>query len=57
MIEFKILSENCYHMDEIGSLIGIIQEGYIIIDIITQIKYELEIGCQEWVTLIECICA
>ena len=55
VIEFKILPENCYNMDEMGSSIGIIQGGYIIIDTTVQIKYELEIGCQEWVTCIECI--
>jgi hypothetical protein len=44
-------------MDETGSSIGTIQEGHVIIDTTAQIKYALEIGRQEWVTCIECICA
>lgn len=54
--EFKISPENCYNMDETGSSIGTIQRGHVIIDTTTQNKYELEIGRQEWVTCIECIC-
>ena len=54
--EFKILPENCYNIDETGSSIGTIQGGHIVIDTTAQTKYELEIGRQEWVTCIECIC-
>ena len=38
-----------------GSSIGTIQGGHIVIDTTAQTKYELEIGRQEWVTCIECI--
>ena len=54
--EFKISPENCYNMDEMGSSIGMIQGGHIIIDTTMQSKRELEIGRQEWVTCIECVC-
>jgi DDE superfamily endonuclease len=43
-------------MDETGSSIGTIQGGHIVIDTTMQSKRELEIGRQEWVTCIECVC-
>ena len=54
--ELKISPENCYNMDETGSSIGTIQGGHIVIDTTMQSKHELEIGRQEWVTCIECVC-
>ena len=40
-------------MDETDSSIDTIQGGHTIIDTLAQIKYELEIEHQEWVTSIE----
>lgn len=54
--EFKISPENCYNMDETGSSIGTIQGRHVVVDTTAENKYELEIGRQEWVTCIECIC-
>lgn len=54
--EFNISPENCYNIDETGSSIGTLQKGHVIVDTTIQSKYELEIGRQEWVTCIECIC-
>ena len=56
--EYKILPENMYNLDETGSSMGTIEEGYIVVDKESQMKrYKAEPGRQEWITVLECICA
>jgi len=44
-------------MDESGFNVGVIQVGRRVIDSTCNINYRKEPGRQEWVTVVECICA
>lgn len=54
--EFKILEKNIYNMDESGFSIGTMESIWIIIDTTFCTKYQVYPGCQEWVSMVECIC-
>ena len=55
--EHNIKPENIYNMDETGFAIGVIQAGRVIIDSRIRSQFQAQPGRQEWVTIIECICA
>ena len=55
--DYKIDLENVYNMDESGFNVGVIQIGRRVIDSTCNINYRKEPGRQEWVTVLECICA
>ena len=44
-------------MDESGTAIGIVQATHAIVDITVGSRFQGEPGRQEWVTVVECICA
>jgi frataxin-like iron-binding protein CyaY len=48
---------NVYNMDESGFSIGTINATHIIINKQLRMKYQAQPGRQEWVSVIECICA
>ncbi len=53
-----ILLGNIYNMDETGFLIGILARAQVIIDASTcTTPYRTHPGRQEWVSVLECICA
>ena len=55
--EFKIKDANIYNMDETGSALGTVNATRVIIDKSVGSEYQKEPGRQEWITVIECICA
>ena len=55
--ENQIATENIYSMDETGFSIGSIQGAYVVVNKDLQTKYQVQPGRQEWVTVLECICA
>jgi hypothetical protein len=56
--EFNILPENIYNMDESGFAIGTVERSVTIINAHIRIQLQkANPGRQEWVTLVECICA
>ena len=55
--EKNIDIRNVYNMDESGFSIGSINATHIIINKQLRIKYQAQPGRQEWVSVIECICA
>ena len=55
--EFKFEKHNVYNMDETGFGIGTSQCNRVIIDSSLQTRYKAEPGRQEWVSILECICA
>jgi len=55
--ENQIVTENIYNMDETGFSIGSIQGAYVVVNKDLQTKYQVQPGRQEWVTVLECICA
>ena len=57
MKDSDVLFENVYNMDESGFSIGTIKAGRIIIDARLKSRFQAEPGRQEWVSVIECICA
>ena len=52
-----VLLENVYNMDESGFSIGTIKAGHVIIDSKAPNQFQAQPGRQEWVTVVECICA
>ena len=52
-----VLLENVYNMDESGFSIGTIKAGRVIIDSKAPNQFQAQPGRQEWVTVVECICA
>jgi len=44
-------------MDETGFSIGSIQGAYVVVNKDLQTKYQVQPDRQEWVTVLECICA
>jgi len=57
LVEFNIKPENIYNMDESGFAIGEKEAGKVIINAHIRQKFQAKPGCQEWVTVVECICA
>jgi hypothetical protein len=55
--EHKITQENTYNMDESGFSIGTMESTRIILDSTFRTKHQAHPGRQEWVSMIECICA
>jgi len=55
--KFKIKDENIYNMDETGSALGTVNATRVIVDKSVGSEYQKEPGRQEWITVIECICA
>ena len=43
-------------MDETGFGIGTSQSSHVVVDTTLKTRYKLEPGCQEWVSVVECIC-
>lgn len=56
-IDPEVLHENVYNMDESGFSIGTIKAGRVIINASIRSKLQAQPGRQEWVTVVECICA
>src|SRR5271169_6566375 len=56
-MENKIEPKNVYNMDESGFSIGKINATRVIIDKRLRTKYQAQPGRQEWVSVVECICA
>jgi len=67
MEEHQIKMENIYNMDEtgigwfynadIGFRVSTSQASFIVVNSCLRQKYQAEPGCQEWVAVVECICA
>jgi hypothetical protein len=55
--ELGILEKDTYNMDEHGNLIGTMESTRIIVDSTCRTKHQAQPGRQEWVSIIECICA
>jgi hypothetical protein len=55
--EHGIKQENTYNMDESGFSIGTMESTRIIIDSTLRTKHQAHPGRQEWVSMVECICA
>ena len=55
--ECKITQENTYNMDESGFSIGTMESTGIILDGTLHTKHHAHPGRQEWVSMVECICA
>jgi hypothetical protein len=55
--EQGILEQDMYNMDEHGNSIGTMEPSRIIIDSTCRTKYQVHPGRQEWISIIECICA
>jgi len=52
-----VLLENVYNMDKSGFSIGTIKAGHVIVDSKVPNQFQAQPGRQEWVTVVECICA
>lgn len=57
IVDYKILPENKYNMDESGYAIGEIEATKCIINANIRQQFQSKPGRQEWVTSVECICA
>jgi hypothetical protein len=57
LAEFNIKPENIYNMDESGFAIGEKEAGRVIINAHIRQKFQAKPGRQEWVTVVECVCA
>lgn len=57
LTEFNIKPENLYNMDESGFAIGEKEAGRVIINANIRQKFQAKPGRQEWVTVVECVCA
>jgi hypothetical protein len=55
--QFGITQENTYNMDESGFSIGTMESTRIILDSTLRTKHQAHPGRQEWVSMVECICA
>src|SRR5579859_4274623 len=53
----NVLFENVYNADESGFSIGTIQASRVIINSDVGSRFQAQPGRQEWVTVMECICA
>ena len=57
LVEFNIKPKNMYNMDESGFAIGEKEAGRCIINAEVRQQFQAKPGRQEWVTVVECICA
>jgi hypothetical protein len=57
MSEYNIKPENIYNMDESGFAIGEKEPGRCIINARIRQQLQAKPGRQEWVTVVECVCA
>ena len=57
LAEYNIKPENIYNMDESGFAIGEKEPGRCIINANIRQKFLAKPGHQEWVTVVECVCA
>lgn len=57
MTEYNIKPENIYNMDESGFAIGEKEPGRCIINARIRQQLQAKPGRQEWVTVVECVCA
>ena len=55
--EYNIKPENTYNMDETGFAIGVEEAGRCIINAQVHQKYQAMPSRQEWVSVVECVCA
>ena len=55
--EFNIDPKNVYNMDESGHHIGVTQVPHTVHDSFCNVNYRKQGGRQEWVSVVECICA
>ena len=46
-----------YNMDETGFSIGVVQRSYVVVNKESKTRYQAQPGRQEWVSVIECVCA
>jgi DDE superfamily endonuclease len=56
-VENKIAVENIYNMDETGTALGTVQASRVIIEKDIGWQFQGDPGGQEWVTVVQCICA
>jgi DDE superfamily endonuclease/Tc5 transposase DNA-binding domain/helix-turn-helix, Psq domain len=57
LVEYNIKPENIYNMDESGFAIGEKEPGRCIINAKVRQQFQAKPGRQEWVSVVECICA
>ena len=55
--EFNIDPKNVYNMDERRHNIGVTQVPHTVCDSSCNVNYTKQSGWQEWVSVVECICA
>jgi hypothetical protein len=55
--EFKISNSDIYNMDETGFSIGSMASTKVIVDSTVKSKWQANPGRQEWISIVECICA
>ena len=55
--KYDIKTENIYNMDESGFAIGQIEATRIIVRAEARAQWQAQPGRQEWVSVLECICA
>jgi len=55
--QYNIRQKDVYNIDKTGFAIGSIQAACVLIDARLRSKIQAQLGRQEWVTAIECICA
>src|SRR5579862_3465190 len=57
MEEYDLQYGDVYNMDETGFAIGSTQAACVLIDARMRTEFQAQPGRQEWVTVLECICA
>ena len=57
VVEYNIKPKNTYNMDESGFAIGEKEAGRCVINAQVRQKFQAKPGCQEWVSVVECVCA
>jgi hypothetical protein len=57
LIRMKIEEKNIYNMDETGFSIGTMDSTRVIVDSTLHTRFQAHPGRQEWVSVVECICA
>ena len=57
VVKFNIDQRNIYNMDETGFAIGTMQSTRVIVDATIRTQWQANPGRQEWLTVVECICA
>src|SRR5436190_19676846 len=55
--EENIQLEDIYNMDKTGFALGTLAKTYVIVNKTYGTRYQASPGRQEWLTIIECICA